>query len=171
MCLNSLYNNREGFIKAAHRPLILSQIRKSVSLAVCWSPSGKMLIKKGVHAYGKTVNLFLPPCNASHASPRLRVNVGASLLTLIVSGDIELNLGPPKTKSEVRDVNYPRQICEQSVKCNQKGVACDSCELWYHTKCMGISDTMYYSFNNVSWHCNNCGKPNIHSSFFSSHTL
>ena len=81
---------------------------------------------------------------------------------LSLAGDIESNPGP---------VKYPCQICEKAVRKNQKGVACDSCDQWYHTKCMGMGSAIYRAISDnpsISWECVTCGMPNFTSSFFSS---
>lgn len=44
------------------------------------------------------------------------------MLLLVLSGDVESNPGP---------VKYPCGICSKPVRINQKGVACDTCSLWY----------------------------------------
>ena len=36
------------------------------------------------------------------------------------------------------------------------GVACDTCNIWYHTICMHMSSTTYESLDNISWHCASC---------------
>lgn len=50
-----------------------------------------------------------------------------SLCLFILSGDIALNPGPK--------YHYPCGARSKPVKVNQKGVQCDSCDAWFHTKC------------------------------------
>ena len=47
---------------------------------------------------------------------------------LILCGDISSNPGP-KCK-------HPCEICSKTVRSNQRAVQCDSCNAWYHVKCM-----------------------------------
>ena len=44
----------------------------------------------------------------------------------------------------------------KAVKSSQCGVACDTCNIWYHTTCMHMSSTTYESLDNISWHCASC---------------
>ncbi|KAL8593065.1 hypothetical protein ACOMHN_017991 [Nucella lapillus] len=84
------------------------------------------------------------------------------LLIMLLSQDIEVNPGP-------RAVKYPCGECYKAVKQKDKGVACDNCETWYHTQCMKMSDTIYYSItSNTSWVCYQCGMPNFSSTLFTS---
>lgn len=103
------------------------------------------------------------------AGSQLKVNwSNISLLdfsTLLLAGDIEINPGP---------VKYPCGSCSRPVKSNQKAVLCDSCNLWVHNTCSGLSDQMYHIFQNSSncvWICPNCGIPSFSSSFFDSSDL
>ena len=59
-----------------------------------------------------------------------------------------------------------------SVKCNQKQIQCDMCEVWYHTCCFAMDNQIYSSLANCScvWVCTSCGLPNFSSSLFDSFT-
>ena len=75
------------------------------------------------------------------------------LLFLTLSGDIESNPGPsPK---------YPCKQCNKSVKNNQKGICCDDCDSWVHSKCAGISNAAYNTLASSSddWFCSECLAP------------
>ena len=86
----------------------------------------------------------------------------------------------PKPRSCIK---YPCGICSKSVKKNQKAIQCDSCDLWVHTACNGVSDTNYenlktdpdpwfclvcslkYNLNNVPFtRCSNSDLININNS-------
>ncbi len=84
--------------------------------------------------------------------PNRSVN-GILLSILLLSGDIQLNPGP--------NWKYPCGACTKPVKINQKGVQCDGCDFWYHTKCCSMSDEIYNTMVNTSfvWLCVNCGQP------------
>ena len=45
-------------------------------------------------------------------------------------------------------------------------VHCDSCKIWYHQDCMGMSDQVYLALRNVSLECIQFGLPNISSCLF-----
>ena len=51
------------------------------------------------------------------------------LQVLLLSGDVQLNPGP---------IRYPCGVeaCGKPVKSNQKGIQCDGCFSWFHTKCI-----------------------------------
>ena len=55
-------------------------------------------------------------------------------LLLFLCGDVELNPGP---------LRYPCGICTKSVRCNQRGILCDSCDKWFHASCERISLKTY----------------------------
>ncbi|CAH1273383.1 Hypp5110 [Branchiostoma lanceolatum] len=84
---------------------------------------------------------------------------------ILLSGDVELNPGPRAPK-------YPCGVCHQAVRWEKtdgrKAICCDSCDVWYHTDCMGMSTPAYNAINspNVSWICCSCGLPNFSSSLF-----
>ena len=75
-------------------------------------------------------------------------------------GDILRNPGP--------EWKYPCGVCQKPVKNNQKGLQCDSCDLWYHTNCCRVNDIVYNALANssCSWICCGCGLPNFSSSLF-----
>lgn len=58
------------------------------------------------------------------------------LSLLLLGGDIQLNPAP--------NMRYPCGVCNKLAKRNQKGIQCDNCDLWYHTKCCSVSDKMYH---------------------------
>ena len=72
-----------------------------------------------------------------------------------MSGDIQPNPGPIW--------KYPCGVCNKPVKINQKGVQCDKCDQWYHTKCCSMSDETYNTVANTSyvWLCVNCDQPSF----------
>ena len=79
---------------------------------------------------------------------------------LILSNDIERNPGP-------RTPKFPCGICTKAVRWNDKGVACDSCNSWFHTKCIGMCDEIYHALApDISWHCFTCGLPNFSTRLF-----
>ena len=56
---------------------------------------------------------------------------------LLLSGDINLNPGP----------TVPCCICSKSLR--QKVIYCNKCHLWFHKKCITISETDYKTLKNV----------------------
>ena len=48
-----------------------------------------------------------------------------SILLIANAGDVELNPGPKPACG----------LCDKTVRINQRGICCDSCNIWFHTKC------------------------------------
>ena len=65
---------------------------------------------------------------------------------------------------------YPCGHCNKPVKRNQKGIQCDGCDFWLHTKCIEMPDVTYHNLaeSTEDWFCNNCLLPQFTDSFFSS---
>ncbi len=82
---------------------------------------------------------------------------------LLLSGDIHPCPGP--------NYKYPCGTCHKPVKSNQKGILCDSCNKWYHIKCIDMPVDEYFRLGNSDepWECNECLLPfNFTDSFFNS---
>jgi hypothetical protein len=69
----------------------------------------------------------------------------------------EPNLCPPK---------FPCGSCHKAVTWKTPGVGCDSCDKWYHQKCMGMTDAVYNGLGDVTWCCFKCEIPNFSSGIF-----
>ena len=89
---------------------------------------------------------------------------------LLLCGDIMENPGPTSTITKTPRLKFPCGVCEKPVKINQKGICCDSCDRWFHTRCCGVGDHMYniLSVSSCTWICCACGFPNFYNSFFDS---
>jgi len=79
---------------------------------------------------------------------------GTKLITIcaiLLSGDIELNPGP-------RQYKHPCGVCSKPVKSNQKGIQCEVCNFWLHTRCIGIPDDEYRQLQSSvdPWCCKRC---------------
>ena len=72
-------------------------------------------------------------------------------LLLLLAGDIEMNPGPT--------VKYPCGQCNKAVKLDS--VACNTCDRWYHRKCLGMRKNIFLNLGDASWHCLNCALPNV----------
>ena len=46
----------------------------------------------------------------------------------------------PEPNSGPRPPKFPCGVCHKAVKWSTSGVQCDSCKIWYHQDCMGMSD-------------------------------
>lgn len=101
-------------------------------------------------------NTFQHPSKVSQLN-YIRKNHTFFGIILLLAGDLEQNPGP------TRKIKYPCGLCKKACTWRQQAVACDECEIWYHTKCMGMKTQTYEALNNVSWYCCSCGKPNFSS--------
>ena len=73
------------------------------------------------------------------------------LFLLLLSGDVHLNPGPTTC--------YPCSMCSRLVRWNQKALQCDSCHLWVHCQCYGVSNQQYSHYQQLltfSWCCPPC---------------
>jgi len=69
-----------------------------------------------------------------------------------------------------RSPKFPCQVCSKACTWSKKirSIACNNCELWFHTDCLKMTSAIYDALNNTdsSWYCCNCGIPNFNSSLF-----
>ena len=56
----------------------------------------------------------------------------------MLSGDIELNPGPPR---------YPCGVSSRAVAKTHRAVLCDVCEVWQHIRCVNIAPSEYVKLN------------------------
>ena len=77
---------------------------------------------------------------------------------ILLSGDCHPNPGP--------NYKFPCGVCEKPCKSNQNCIACDSCDTWFHVKCMNMPLPVFKGTHNVSWICFQCGVPNFSTSLF-----
>ena len=84
-----------------------------------------------------------------------------SQLLILRSSDTELNPGP-------RAVKFPCGVCSKGCFWRQRAICCDSYEIWYHAKCLGMKDEVYepYTRSDETFTCFNCGIPNFSSGLF-----
>lgn len=97
------------------------------------------------------------PNSSTFAFPRLFMHS-----MMILRGDIEVNPGPKW--------RFPCGVRKKPVKCNQKGLQCDRCDQWYHTRFCSIDDLTYNSLADTSsymWICSSRDIPNFSSSLLS----
>jgi len=106
------------------------------------------------------------PVGRRRARLRLRMDFLASggswlICLLLLAGDVELNPGPRSTR-------YPCGVCRKAVKYRDRAVACDTCNIWYHTDCMKMNSVLFESLrdSDISWTCLACGVPNFSSRLF-----
>ena len=100
---------------------------------------------------------------------KLRLKLVLIYLCIILiaqSHDVETNPGP-------RTPRYPCGVCGKAVRWSRtrKAVACDTCDVWFHCDCMGMSSLSYNRINrsDVTWICSSCDTPNYSSSLLESY--
>ena len=78
----------------------------------------------------------------------IKLSLSASYL-VILAGDVSMNPGP------VRD---PCGICSKGCRVNQRAVQCDECDVWYHSKCLGLTgeEFMNLAKPDANWSCMVC---------------
>ena len=83
-------------------------------------------------------------------------------ILLILGDQVELNPGP--------NIKYPCQVCNKPVRWNQKGIACDNCDLWYYQACMSMNTDSYlrHANSSLAWLCKACHTPNHTSILYES---
>ena len=76
------------------------------------------------------------------------------LSLLLVAGDISINPGP--------QWKFPCGFCSKPVKRNQRGIQCDNCDRWFHTRCCKIGDESYkiLGLSSCIWICCDCNAAN-----------
>ncbi|KAK3085363.1 hypothetical protein FSP39_002164 [Pinctada imbricata] len=81
------------------------------------------------------------------------------VINILLAGDVASNPGP---------IKFPCGICKKAVRSNQKGVACELCDTWFHTKCSNITPELYthLSESEDDWFCFSCSLPKFSDSFF-----
>ena len=94
----------------------------------------------------------------------------SALFLILLSGQVELNPGPPISGSLNLSSIFPCGYCEDPVTWEQRGICCDSCDMWFHKDCvdMGSFTFLAYSTTNVSWICCRCNHSNFDRNSFHS---
>ena len=89
--------------------------------------------------------------------PSKKQSTKLMLTLLLISGNVDLNLGPTNIK-------YPCGECARVVNFGPS-IACDQCSLWYHQDCAGINSTIFECYTNATiemqWAYIKYGLPNI----------
>ncbi len=102
--------------------------------------------------YGSNVS-SQEKCSTVH-STRVPLFLHLGSILLLACGDVHPCPGP--------NYKYPCGVCHKPVKVYQKGILCDTCVLWYHTKCINMTNAEYFRLaDNVDepWECPDCQFP------------
>ena len=112
------------------------------------------------HHDNSSSTIFRQALNAMH-------HYGQHLFVLILlAGDIETNPGP-------RPPRFPCGVCSKacsSYRGAKASILCESCDLWFHAECVGLSDNVFNVLgrSDTPWECYKCGMPNMSSNLFDS---
>ena len=118
--------------------------------------------------YGLCISKRLFPRPSYQAALRLtKTSLYATLLVLMLAGDIEINPGPGLASI------YQCGYCEAPVGWSQDRLCCDDCDLWYHKSCVDMSSGEYdqVSAVHVDWYCYKCRTGNCSKSKYHSYNL
>ena len=117
----------------------------------------------------KPIFRLCPSLGSNQPSP-LKLDFGSALFLILLSGQVELNPGPPISGSLNLSSIFPCGYCEDPVTWEQRGICCDSCDVWFHKDCvdMGSFTFLAYSTTNASWICCRCNHPNFDRNLFHS---
>ena len=76
---------------------------------------------------------------------------------LLLSGDVDPNPGPVLRQAQWK---YPCGVCSRAMRSNQKGIFCEVCLQWLHTKSINLSNADYdrLSSSDEGWCCSPCLK-------------
>ncbi len=92
-------------------------------------------------------------CISVH-STRVPLFLHLGSILLLACGDVHPCPGP--------NYKYPCGVCHKPVKVNQKGILCDTCNLWHHIKCINMPTTEYFRLadnEEEPWECPDCSFP------------
>ena len=103
----------------------------------------------------------IPPTNSHIVYAGIRRRAVPSFTTdhhvttwiLIMCGDVELN-PVPRRPADI----FPCGLCDLAVSWSEHGVQCDSCEMWFHTTCHSMSESVYEELGDTdkTWKCFRC---------------
>ena len=106
---------------------------------------------------------------SSQPSPP-KLDFGPALFLILLSGQVELNPGPLMSGSLNLSSIFPCGYCKDPVTWEQRGICCDSCDMWFYKDCvdMGSFTFLAYSTTDVSWICCRCNHSNFDRNLFHS---
>ena len=84
------------------------------------------------------------------------------MATLVTSKQIQVVIPPMALQTTILF------FYEESVGWEDRGICCDTCNIWYHIDCHGMSKTMFSIINKSSGEgivreCIKCGMPNFYT--------
>ena len=136
----------------------------------------KNQVSQYVKAQRKWSGLIRVNLNSSNASIRTKFITALrnpkqrccsdKLVFLYLCSLLLANSYAPEPNPGPRPIIFPCVICEKAVRWNTRGVCCDSCDRWYHQRCMGMAEEVYCRLKDISWECFHCDIPNFSLSLF-----
>ena len=123
-----------------------------------------------------TTNIKPLDLHRSSCKPNKMAMLYLCLLVMLQAGDCQPNPGPispvasnRSTNSSNSETKFPCNICKAACLWGERAICCDSCNEWYHVKCMSMNTVCYETLaqhSSLSWICCSCGLPNFASSLF-----
>ena len=89
------------------------------------------------------------------------------------SYDTIMKTSDSPSNQQDESTKFPCGTCDRTVTWEERGVACESCGLWYHASCQSIKTQTYFDLDdsNVIWNCRICGSPNYSTHPFDLHDI
>jgi hypothetical protein len=97
-------------------------------------------------------------CTLLPSAPSL-LHLLFSIMLLLLCGDIETNPGPHPLSAVCLH-------CDKVGRKNQRRLKCDSCDTFYHVKCLRLTNTEIKLYTSTRWLCWSCSLPGLSNSFF-----
>ena len=131
-----------------------------------------------VRHFNRLINICTNTCYMSNMyrlrkydSPDRSPSTFAALIMLALSGDIELNPGPPTKKDQPIKAIFPCGVCQLAVNWSDRAVECENCKVWLHKTCASLDSTEFNDIENASWNCYCCRSVNVSSFIYNAYNL
>ena len=144
----------------------LSRLSLSNSTSPATNNTRVSLFHASIYTTHKGTGLFRKTHLAHYSKKPMSISTQMVLLMILISGDVQSNPGPTQKRAGPK---YPCGMCNKNVNINQKAMECESCTVWYHNKCTGMSNNLYNAHiehESYVWICYKCGIPNFTDSTF-----
>ena len=139
------------------RECLRSKSHTKVSASIHHTP----VCLKAIHVHAIHVHVFLnsrifrgvkpifrlcPSLGSSQPSPP-KLDFGSALFLILLSGQVEVNPGPPMSGSLNLSSIFPCGYCEDPVTWEQRGICCDSCDMWFHKDCVDMGSFTFLAYS------------------------
>ena len=142
-----------------------------LNLNLCKRTLGKIIAVDLLSSKTKSRRRKMLPAAASvMLFLRTKAKLFALLAMLLLSNDIHPHPGPSSASLEDSHRTKLCGTCDEPVNWDQMGIACDTCNQWFHANCQSVLDDSYERLCdpqvNASWYCRICNNPNYSSTIY-----